>query len=109
MILASVAHARVTKQGPVTAAERIARYGHAEAIVSLGQRMDLALRLERKLFDRGCAVAIANAPVPGLITLVVSDQPADRELSDDVDQIIAGLEHSGTLSRSDSLTGGEGI
>ncbi|HYL77066.1 MAG TPA: sulfate adenylyltransferase subunit CysN [Bryobacteraceae bacterium] len=109
MILAPVAHARTVKQGPVTAGERTARYGHAEATVSLGPRMDLALRLERKLFDRGCAVAIANAPVPGLITLLVSDQPAGRELPEDVDQIVADLESSGVLLRRESLTGGEGI
>jgi sulfate adenylyltransferase subunit 1 (EFTu-like GTPase family) len=92
MILASVARSPVAKQGPVTTVERMARYGHAEATVSLGPRMDLALRLERKLF-----------------TLVVSDQPADRELPEDIDQIVADLENSGVLSRRESLIGGDGI
>jgi len=41
---------------PVTLADRIARQHHTGAIVHLGGRLQLALRLERHLFDRGCTV-----------------------------------------------------
>jgi sulfate adenylyltransferase subunit 1 len=42
--------------GPVTAGERIARRGHIGASIRFGGRAGVAWRLERSLFDRGCAV-----------------------------------------------------
>jgi adenylylsulfate kinase-like enzyme len=40
----------------VTPAERYARAGHLPAVVWLTAREDLAWLVERRLFDRGCAV-----------------------------------------------------
>jgi hypothetical protein len=118
----SAARARTTviskKQGRVTPAERMARYGHSAATVSLGPRAQLAALLERKLFDRGCAVAIANDAAldvseSGWLVLLVSDKEPDWRLPDDdaqaVDQIIATLEDAGVLLPEERLTGGEGI
>ena len=116
MILAPVqAHRRARKPERVTAAERAAHYGHAEATISLGARPELAWMLERRLFDRGCAVAISSEPAAGsgLLTLLVSNAPAAWSLPDDdtlaVEQAIAELENSGILLRREVLTGGEGI
>ena len=106
------------KSGRVTPAERMARYGHAPAVVPLGRRAQLAWLLERKLFDRGCAVALANDPPAnvdsaGLLILLVSDQTPGWELPLDDERaanlVIAKLEESGVLLRHDSLTSGEGI
>jgi len=41
---------------PVTLKDRIARQRHAGAIIRLAGRLELAKRLERQLFDRGCTV-----------------------------------------------------
>lgn len=41
---------------PVTEAERRVRYGHVGASIELGGRAELAWRLERLLFERGCNV-----------------------------------------------------
>jgi len=115
MILAPLKSHRPTRQERVTAAERAARYGHAEATISLGQRPQLAWMLERRLFDRGCAVTISNKPAPGsgLLTLAVSDAPASWNLPENdtlaVEQAIAELESSGVLIRRELLAGGEGI
>jgi sulfate adenylyltransferase subunit 1 len=124
MIVAGVAAARerrqaiVTRLERVTPAERIARYGHSAAIASLGPRAQLARLLERRLFDRGCAVMISNDPSfdaseGGLLVLLVSNRPADWDLAADdeeaADQAIAALEDSGVLLSREELTGGEGI
>jgi sulfate adenylyltransferase large subunit len=102
----------------VTPAERMARYGHSGAIVSLGQRMPLAVLLERKLFDRGCAVIICEDSAPdvretGLLALLVSGEAPDWDLPKDdgqaADRIIATLEDAGVLLAHEGLTGGEGI
>ncbi len=106
------------RHGRVTPAERIARYRHSAATVSLGPRMALAWLLERRLFERGCAVAIADNsfldPSPaGLLVLLVSDQPPDWGLAAEdheaADQVIARLEETGVLLPRELLTEGEGI
>jgi sulfate adenylyltransferase subunit 1 (EFTu-like GTPase family) len=124
MILASVAAERARTQAiskrheRVTPVEKITRYGHSGATVSLGPRTQLAWLLERRLFDRGCAVAVTeNASdaleKAGLLVLLVSSQAPDWELPPDdpqaADEIIAMLEDSGVLLARESLTGGEGI
>jgi sulfate adenylyltransferase large subunit len=43
---------------PVTAAQRMARYGHAGAIVPFGDRLAVGQALERRLYERGCAVVL---------------------------------------------------
>jgi sulfate adenylyltransferase large subunit len=50
--------------GPVTAAERRARIGHAPFVIRLrGAGFDLAQRLERHLFDRGYLVHVVRDPL----------------------------------------------
>ncbi|HEX5228633.1 MAG TPA: hypothetical protein VFW44_13030, partial [Bryobacteraceae bacterium] len=105
----------------VTPIERIARYRHGGETVALGDRRTLAWLLERRLFDRGCAVAVvehASAETlvalehAGLLVLLVSGKPEWDLASDDVkaaDFVIAALEERETLLRHESLTGGEGI
>jgi len=106
----------------VTPAERIARYRHGGDTVSLGDRRTLAWLLERKLFDRGCAVtvieqasaeALAALEQAGLLVLLVSKKPAEWDLPQDdseaADRVIASLEETEVLLRKESLTGGEGI
>ncbi len=60
LISGAVKDGRGSKQasapGPVTLSDRIARQHHRGAILHLGGRAELAWRLERHLFDRGCTV-----------------------------------------------------
>jgi sulfate adenylyltransferase subunit 1 len=106
----------------VTPVERIARYRHGGETISLGERRSLAWLLERKLFDRGCAVTViehASAETlvaleqAGLLVLLVSSRHAEWDLprddSDAADFVIASLEDAEILLRNESLTGGEGI
>ena len=121
MILAAVQADRSRRTvelrlGRVTAAERIARYRHSGATVALGPREQLAWVLERRLFDRGCAVAVArntgvDAYATGLLVLLLSDEASDLPADDAeaADHVIARLEESGVLLPDESLTGGEGI
>ena len=110
------------KADRVTPAERLARYRHAGATVPLGQRPDLAETLERKLFDRGCAVTIADRAADetlevlekaGLLVLLLSDGETAWELPEDnlaaASLVISTLEETGVLLREELLTGGEGI
>jgi len=106
------------KLGRVTAAERIARYRHSGAVIELGPREQLAWLLERKLFDRGCAVVVAentpiNADATGLLVLHVSGRASDWDLPGDdaraADELIRRLEESGVLLPDGSWAEGEGI
>ena len=110
------------RQERVTPVERIARYRHGGETVSLGDRRALAWLLERRLFDRGCAVTVVeHAPAEtlaalehaGLLVLLVSSKRPDWDLprddSDAADFVIASLEEVEILLRNESLTGGEGI
>ena len=106
----------------VTPVERIVRYRHGGHTISLGDRRVLAWLLERKLFDRGCAVTvIENASTEtlaaleqaGLLVLLASGKPAALDLPKDDSEaarfVIASLEATEILLRNESLTGGEGI
>ena len=110
------------KADRVTPAERLARYRHTGAVVQLGARPELAAMLERKLFDRGCAVTIADRAADeiidalekaGLLILLVSDAEAAWDLPEDnlaaANLIVSKLEEAGVLLAEESLTGGEGI
>jgi sulfate adenylyltransferase subunit 1 (EFTu-like GTPase family) len=69
IVRAAAAHA-VRPTGPVTPAERRARYGHRAATILVGPRESLATLVERRLFDRGCAaVVLRNATEDGLRAL----------------------------------------
>lgn len=106
----------------VTPVERIARYRHGGETIALGDRKALAWLLERKLFDRGCAVTVIEHALPetlaaleqaGLLVLLVSGKSAVWDLpvddSEAADFVIASLEETEILLRNESLTGGEGI
>ena len=112
----------VITSDPVTPAERLARYRNSGLIVPLGPRPSLAAILERRLYDRGCAVTILSGAADetlealekaGLLVLFISraestwDLPADDPAA--VNFVIAKLEESGALLAGGSLTGGEGI
>jgi hypothetical protein len=106
----------------VTPVERIIRYRHGGQTVSLGDRKALAWLVERKLFDRGCSVAVverASAETlaalehAGVLVLLVSDKAPDWSLPvDDTEAssfVVATMEETEILLRKESLTGGEGI
>jgi len=106
----------------VTPVERIARYRHGGETVSLGDRKPLAWLLERKLFDRGCAVTViehasdetlAALEQAGLLVLLLSGKKPQWDLPPDdseaADFAIASLEASEILLGTESLIGGEGI
>ena len=91
----------------VTPVERIARYRHGGETVSLGDRKTLAWLLERRLFDRGCAVTVIEHAAPetlaaleqaGLLVLLVSSKSPDWDLPKDdseaADLVIASLEET---------------
>jgi hypothetical protein len=106
--------------GPVTAAERMARYRHAGVTLRLGRRAEVVSLLERRLFDRGCAVgllpsedetaaqALENA---GLIVLMLGDEDVALPKNDTVaaNALYKQLEESGILLPEENLTGGGGI
>jgi sulfate adenylyltransferase subunit 1 len=112
----------VLRHERVTPVERLARYGHAGETVSLGNRQELAWLLERRLFNRGCAVAVvdngsaetlAALEDAGLLVFLVSGEPADWDLppgdTQAADFVIAELEKAEILLQHELLTGGEGI
>ncbi len=105
------------KTGRVTSGERMGRYGNAGAIIAVGPRTELAELVERKLFDRGCLVAIAKTEedarvmeAAGMIALLASEPeialPADNKEA--LAQVMELLEQDGILLAGD-LAGGEGI
>jgi hypothetical protein len=78
--------------------------------------------LERKLFDRGCSVTVAEHASPetldaleraGLLVLVISGNVPDWDLPEDDEEavsfVVTALEEIGILLPEESLTGGEGI
>ncbi len=110
------------KHERVTPVERIVRYRHGGETVSLGDRKSVAWLVERRLFDRGCSVAVVERPSAetlaalehaGVLVLLVSDKAPDWSLpADDAEAAIfvaSTLEKTEILLRKESLTGGEGI
>ena len=105
------------KTGKVMPGERMGRYGNAGAIVAVGPRAELAELVERKLFDRGCLVAIAESEEAaqvlesvGMIAILAIEPeialPADDQEA--AEQVVRLLEQDGVLLAGD-LAGGEGI
>ena len=107
--------------GRLTTAERIMRHGHLPAIIRLGERRRLASLLERRLFDRGCAVTVLDRDDEaaaraledaGMLVLVSAGDASERLPADDsaaVEEVMRTLEQSGILFSEESLTEGEGI
>ena len=116
MIVQAAATARrIAPVGPVTAEERRSRYGHGPIVISVGRREKLALKLERRLFEDGCAVTLLRDPADavldairsaGLIAIVVDDTDAilphddDRAADEICGRVFGEREHG---------IGGEGI
>jgi len=112
MIVQAVGGLRTT--GAVTAKERRLRYGHGPEVISVGGRESLAVLLERRLFEHGCAVAVVREPgeevlesleAAGLIAIVIdrSDAALPHDDRRAADEIWARLFGEGEIS------GGEGI
>jgi sulfate adenylyltransferase large subunit len=110
------------KHERVTPVERIVRYRHGGETISLGDRKSVAWLVERRLFDRGCSVAVVERPSAetlaalehaGVLVLLVSDKAPDWSLpADDAEAaifVVTTLEETEILLRKESLTGGEGI
>jgi sulfate adenylyltransferase large subunit len=55
----------------VTSADRFLRYGHSGAVVNLQNRLEVAHRLERILFDQGATVIVLNDPDLRAVTSLV--------------------------------------
>lgn len=104
------------KIGNVTPGERLARYGHVGAIASVGARTGLAELIERRLFDRGCSVAIAHSQeaarvleAAGLIAILNAGH--EVSLSTDEEEaathVIGLLERDGVLLADNAAKGDE--
>jgi sulfate adenylyltransferase subunit 1 (EFTu-like GTPase family) len=124
MILEAVE--RRQPQGHVTTAERTQRNGHRPALLAVTNQ-DIALRLERRLFDHGCQVFATDRPVgptalawqAGLIVIAPSIEdgrvlnldtvplPHGDEAS--IDALMAYLEQQGVLGVTERFDSGEGI
>jgi sulfate adenylyltransferase subunit 1 len=95
-------HSGKPEPTPVTFGERLSRQGHIGAVIQLGGRADLAWRLERALFERGCTVLafdseseeIANTLVR-LGAIVILTGPPEQVFSI---ATAAGVVDSGTLA-----------
>jgi sulfate adenylyltransferase large subunit len=104
------------KVGRVTPGERLGRYGHTGAILSVGPRHALAELMEKRLFDRGCSVAIADSEdeacvlqSAGLIAILNAGPeialPADEQEA--ATHLIGLLERDGVLLAGSVLKGEE--
>ncbi|HUP02716.1 MAG TPA: sulfate adenylyltransferase subunit CysN [Bryobacteraceae bacterium] len=91
MIVRAVAAHASKPSGPVTTAERRARFGHRPATLFVGPRESLAAVLERRLFDRGCMAVWMREATPeglraleaaGAIAIATSPEPLDLPESD---------------------------
>jgi len=104
---------------PVTAVERVARWGHGGAVVRVNARIGLAHALERKLFDRGCAVvmlqghqqeaaqALADA---GLLAILPAARlPGEDPLPDGDAEACEEILRRLNLSQEGTIYQGEGI
>jgi sulfate adenylyltransferase large subunit len=102
-------------RGQVTAAERVARFGHRPAVIVVDD-IEAALLLERELFDRGAVVGVTTtwgldlARNVGMIAIVTENVPGAidaRKLA--TSEAVSLLEKRGLWSAADEFTPGEGI
>ncbi|MGA2725029.1 MAG: sulfate adenylyltransferase subunit CysN [Bryobacteraceae bacterium] len=101
--------------GPVTAAERMARWGHCGAVIEI-ESADVAAALERALFDRGCSAAVVGGQSAasalegaGMLAILVTGCPPGPAPPRDVPAILRQLEERGVLVSRDSVSAGGGI
>ncbi len=91
--------------GPVTAGERVERYGHVPAIVQ-SANPDL---LERILFEHGALVVRHPSPVPAALEATGAIVISDEGLLVPEDRALEFLENAGILVRRNDFISGEGI
>ncbi|MBM3728663.1 MAG: sulfate adenylyltransferase subunit CysN [Acidobacteria bacterium] len=118
---------------PVTQAERFVRNGHVPATVVVQGKPDLAMRLERALFELGALVFVRAEPsgdllaagalvilcprqagafcvdVPGVKSVEIDPAVLPADPDEAVEAMIARLEHDGVLLKHVSFEPGEGI
>ncbi|HTY84652.1 MAG TPA: sulfate adenylyltransferase subunit CysN [Silvibacterium sp.] len=73
MIVAATnhAHAAAAPLSPVTAADRIARFGHRGGVLELTGPPAIIDQVERSLFDLGAVTVCAESNVPSLVQIIV--------------------------------------
>jgi sulfate adenylyltransferase large subunit len=103
--------AAVRGAGPVTAAERTARWGHRGAVIE-AQAEEVALALERVLFDHGCSVAVTASESDAAVlklagTLAILVTPSAPQ--GDIAATMRSLERQGILVSPDIVSTGGGI
>jgi sulfate adenylyltransferase large subunit len=125
MITAPYSVERVTER--VSDEERRRRYGHSGFSVWIGDRAELAYRVERELFDRGCSVHVVDVEHPdvlrvsneaGLVTICTSAMRPEVDIDvadlpendgEALGQVLSVLESRGYVRRVGSGVDGEGI
>ncbi|HKD08057.1 MAG TPA: sulfate adenylyltransferase subunit CysN [Bryobacteraceae bacterium] len=100
-------------RGQVTDAERVARYGHRGAVITV-EDAESALLLERELFDRGANVAVGlpiEAAAAGIIVILIGHAPGAIDLRRSAtSEAVRALERKGILrGPEEMLIEGEGI
>jgi aspartate aminotransferase-like enzyme len=97
--------------GPVTAAERMARWGHSGAVIET-ETAELAAALERALFDHGCSVAVAAGESAasafkgaGILAILVTPSAPRRDIA----ATLRELEQQGVLVPRDTISTRGGI
>ena len=100
----------------VTPAERTARYGHPGTIVWLDGTLEAARRVERRLFDEGCAVCVldpgpaaAAACDAGFIVLCPAQGIAPPPDLAAWSLVVATEDQALTIHEPPALSGGDGI
>ncbi len=91
--------------GPVTTAERIARYGHFSAVVT-SRHPEI---LERILFEHGALVIRCSGPVPKELEQSGAIVITDHGLEVPEEGALEFLEAAGVLLRRNDFLSGEGI
>jgi sulfate adenylyltransferase large subunit len=100
-------------RGQVTDAERVARYGHRGAVITV-EDAESALLLERELFDRGANVGVGlpvEAAAAGIIVILIGNSPDAIDLRRSAtSEAVRALERKGILrGPEEMLVEGEGI
>jgi sulfate adenylyltransferase large subunit len=111
--------------GRVTVRDRALRLGHDPAIVAVPSRQDVALALERALFDQGCWVAVTHSwataqtlKAAGLIAICTAADAAAAgialthraaQVEDAVEELLQALDSYGVLHHGEGFSEGEGI
>ena len=115
MIVRPISELRVSELrslGPVTDRERRARWGHRGAVIHVASRA-IADSVERALFERGCAVAVAEneelaaaLESAGMLAVLISPR---EDVTADTHAILHELEQNKVLRPREVIRDGGGI